>query len=600
MMRTHRCGDLRLEHVGERVEMCGWVHTRRDHGGVTFADLRDTSGLLQVVFNPGVSKEAHAGAQELRSEYCIKVVGEVKARREGTANPRLATGEVELAAEELVVFSAAETPPFQIEGHTEVDEGLRLKYRYLDLRRERMQANLKLRHAIISAIRRFFDAEGFVEIETPMLTRSTPEGARDYLVPSRIHAGGFYALPQSPQLFKQLFMVSGLDRYYQIARCFRDEDLRADRQPEFTQLDLEMSFVEVEDILDVTERMFKQVWREAMGVELPDFVRLTYAESMARFGVDKPDLRFGMELVDLAGVFASTEVKVFRSVLDAGGSIKAIAVPGQGGLGRKDLDAIVDEAKSLGAGGLVWAAVTAEGLKSPIDKFFSDDERAGLRAATGAEEGDLILVVADARSSIVHKVLGALRGRLGDRFGMIPQLDRSDPQAWKFAWIVDFPWFEWNDTEERWDFIHHPFTGVVEDTLQYLESDPGKVVSKSYDITLNGWELASGSIRIHDRELQERVFGALGISKEEAQEKFSFLLNAFRYGAPPHGGIAPGIDRIVALAAGETNIREVIAFPKTQTAFDPLTGAPTPVDAAQLKALYLESKPPPPAAPAGS
>jgi len=593
-MRTHRCGEVSADLEGTVAELCGWVHSRRDHGGVTFIDLRDTTGIVQVVFNPETSESAHATAQELRGEFCVKVTGEVRRRKEGTTNPNLATGEVEVAATDVVILSRAETPPFQVDGHQDVDEMLRLKYRYLDLRRQKMQDNLKLRHSIISAIRRFFDAEGFLEIETPMLTRSTPEGARDYLVPSRLHPGTFYALPQSPQLFKQLFMVSGLDRYYQIVKCFRDEDLRADRQPEFTQLDLEMSFVDVEDVLDVTERMFKYVWREAMGVELDDFVRLPYEEALERFGSDKPDLRFGIELSDLGDALARTEVKVFRSVLDAGGAVKAIVVPGQGTLGRKDVDSIVDEAKALGAGGLVWIAVEDDSFRSPIDKFLSDDDREGIRKVTGAGTGDLVLIVADARLSRVYKVLGGLRTRLADRFGLIPQLDRSDPAAWRFAWIVDFPWFEYNDDEERWDFIHHPFTGVVEDTLDYLETDPGKVISKSYDITLNGWELASGSIRIHDAELQQRVFSALGISRAEAEEKFSFLLNAFKYGAPPHGGIAPGIDRIVALAAGETNIREVIAFPKTQTAFDPLTGAPSEVDETQLKTLHLRSTAPPP------
>ncbi|MGH2730318.1 MAG: aspartate--tRNA ligase, partial [Actinomycetota bacterium] len=550
MMRTHRCGDLRAGHSGERVTLCGWVHSRRDHGGVTFIDLRDAAGLVQVVFGPDVSAEAHDAAQQLRSEFCIRIEGDVRPRPEGTVNPRLATGDVEVAATSLEIFSASETPPFPIDEYQEVDEGLRLKYRYLDLRREHMASNLRLRHAILAAIRRFFDAEGFVEIETPMLTRSTPEGARDYLVPSRVHPGCFYALPQSPQLFKQLFMVAGLDRYYQIVKCFRDEDLRADRQPEFTQLDLEMSFVEVEDVLDVTERMFKQVWKEVLDVELPDFTRLSYADSMERFGTDKPDSRFGMELVDLGDVFAATEVKVFASVLVAGGAVKGIVVPGRGDLGRKDLDALVEEAKALGAGGLVWTAVTADGLKSPLDKFFTDAERAGMLATSGAGEGDLLLIVADARRSHVYKVLGALRTRLAERFELIPKLDRTDPDAWKFAWIVDFPWFEYNEDEARWDFIHHPFTGVVEDTLEYLETDPGKVMSKSYDITLNGWELASGSIRIHDADIQKRVFAALGIGEEEAEEKFSFLLTEFCYGVPPVCGIAAGIDRVVALAAG--------------------------------------------------
>ena len=593
-MRTHRCGEPTAADIGTDAALCGWVHSRRDHGGVTFIDLRDTSGVIQVVFSPDIDPGTHAAAQELRSEYCIRVTGPIRARKEGTVNPQLPTGEVELAATGIEVFSRSETPPFQIDEHQEVDEQLRLKHRYLDLRRAHMQDNLRLRHKIISEIRSFFDAEGFLEIETPMLTRSTPEGARDYLVPSRLHPGTFYALPQSPQLFKQLFMVSGLDRYYQIVRCFRDEDLRADRQPEFTQLDLEMSFVDVEDVLDVTERMFKHVWKEALGVELPDFARLPYEESMNRFGTDKPDLRFGMELIDLSAMFSATEVKVFRGVLDGGGAVKAIVLERKGDSGRKLLDALVDEAKELGAGGLVWIAVSADGLRSPIDKFFTDDERKSLVSTTGASEGDLILIVADQRVSVVHKVLGALRERLARRNDLIPALDRSHPDAWKFAWILDFPWFEYNDIEQRWDFIHHPFTGVIPETLQHFETDPGKVVSKSYDITLNGWELASGSIRIHDRELQQRVFSALGIDPDEAEERFGFLLNAFRYGVPPHGGIAPGIDRVVALAAGEDNIREVIAFPKTQSAFDPLTGAPAGVDDDQLAALYLRSTAPPP------
>jgi aspartyl-tRNA synthetase len=593
-MRSHRCGDLRADLSGSEVTLCGWVHSRRDHGGVTFIDLRDVAGLIQVVFSPETSEAAHATAQELRSEFCVRVIGEVRGRKAGTVNPKLPTGEIEVAASVVEILSRSETPPFQIDEYHEVDESIRLKYRFLDLRRESMQENLRLRHQIISSIRRFFDAEGFYEVETPMLTRATPEGARDYLVPSRVHPGRFYALPQSPQLFKQLLMVSGLDRYYQIARCFRDEDLRADRQPDFTQLDLEMSFVEVDDVLDVTERMFKHVWKEVLGVDVNPFPRLTYAESMERFGTDKPDLRYGMELADLSDVFSATEVKVFRSVLEGNGAIKAIVVPDKGALARKELDGIVDEAKALGAGGLVWVAVTEDGLKSPLDKFFTDDERSGLLKVSGAEAGDLVLMVADFRESVVYKVLGGLRTRLAERFGGIPELARSDPAAWQFAWITDFPWFEYDEDEKRWNPIHHPFTGVVEDTLEYLETDPGKVISKSYDVTLNGWELASGSIRIHERELQERMFRALGISQEEAEEKFSFLLNAFRYGAPPHGGIAPGIDRVVALAAGESNIREVIAFPKTQTAFDPLTGAPSEVDEDQLAVLHLISTAPKP------
>ncbi|MPZ69853.1 MAG: aspartate--tRNA ligase [Actinobacteria bacterium] len=588
MLRSHRAGDLRSEHTGEKVALCGWVHTRRDHGGVIFIDLRDVAGLVQVVLDP----QSLPLAEDLRSEYCIRVEGEVTARKEGTINPKLGTGEIEVAAGSVEILSRSETPPFQLDEYHETDELLRLKHRYLDLRRESMQRNLKLRHELISAIRRFFDAEGFYEIETPMLTRATPEGARDYLVPSRVHPGRFYALPQSPQLFKQLLMVSGFDRYYQIVRCFRDEDLRADRQPDFTQLDLEMSFVEQDDVLEVTERMFKNVWKEVMGVDLADFPRIPFSEAMERFGSDKPDLRYGLELRDLGDVFSDTEARVFRSVLDDGGAIKAITIPGQGELPRKQLDALVDDAKALGAGGLVYVGVTGDGLKSPMDKFFSDAERKGLVESAGASVGDLILIVADNRKSVVYKVLGGLRTRLAERFGHVPEYDPANPDYWKFAWVVDFPWFDWNEDEERWDPIHHPFTGVVEETLEFLETDPAKVISKSYDITLNGWELASGSIRIHDRDMQSGVFRALGISEEEANEKFGFLLDAFKYGAPPHGGIAPGIDRIVALAAGETNIREVIAFPKTQTAFDPLTGAPSTVDEAQLKILNLKSTAP--------
>ena len=597
MLRSHRCGDLRAEHVGSTVTMSGWVHTRRDHGGVIFIDLRDVAGLVQIVFNPELSRSSYETAESLRSEFCIQVTGEVRARPEGTVNDKLPTGDIEVAAGDIEILSRSETPPFQIDEHADVDEMLRLRYRYLDLRRERMQRNLQIRHRIVSAIRRFYDAEGFTEVETPMLTRATPEGARDYLVPARLHPGTFYALPQSPQLFKQLLMVSGLDRYYQIVRCFRDEDLRADRQPDFTQLDVEMSFVEIDDVLDSTERMLKSVWREVLGVELADFVRLPFSESMNRFGTDKPDLRYGMELVDLAGVFASTEVRVFSSVLGDGGLVKALVVKDQGGLARKELDALVDQAKSLGAGGLVWIGVTAEGFKSPLDKFFTDDERAAILRESGAAEGDLVLIVADARHSVVHKVLGNLRGQLAERFGLVPEYNPDDPDYWKFAWVVDFPWFERNEEEKRWEPIHHPFTGVVEETVEYLETDPSKVISKSYDITLNGWELASGSIRIHDAAMQSRVFEALGIGEEEQREKFGFLLDAFKYGPPPHGGIAPGIDRIVALAAGESNIREVIAFPKTQTAFDPLTRAPAPVSDEQLEMLYLKSVAPKPESP---
>ncbi|CAN5545938.1 aspartate--tRNA ligase [soil metagenome] len=591
MMRSHRCGDLRTADEGAAVGLCGWVHARRDHGGVIFIDLRDVAGLVQVVFNFAEAPTLQDAAEALRSEFCVRVEGEVRRRKQGTENEALATGEVEVAASSLEVLSASATPPFQVDEHHDAEEMLRLKYRYLDLRRTRMQSNLHLRHAIISSIRRFYDTHGFTEVETPMLTRATPEGARDYLVPARLHPGSFYALPQSPQLFKQLLMVAGLDRYYQIVRCFRDEDLRADRQPDFTQLDVEMSFVDREDVLAVTEAMFKQVWREVLGAELDDFVRLTFAESMARFGTDKPDLRFSMELTDLSGALEPTEFRVFRAGMEEGGAVKAIVLESQGAMARKQIDALVEEAKALGAGGLVWIAVTDEGLRSPIEKFLSEDERRELPLAAAAKPGDLILIVADARAEVVERVLGTMRNRLARQLGLVPERARDDPAAWRFAWIVDFPWFERDEDAETWNAIHHPFTGITPGTVDYLESAPEKVISKAYDITLNGWELASGSIRIHDRALQERVLAALGISTEEAQARFGFLLDAFAFGPPPHGGIAPGIDRIVALAAGEDNIREVIAFPKTQSATDPLTGAPAPVDAEQLEALHVALKP---------
>src|SRR5918999_4556047 len=424
-MRTHRCGELRAEHAGTEVTLCGWVGRQRDHGGVLFVDLRDREGYVQVVFHPEENPSAHGVAEGLKGESVVRVVGEVRPRPEGTVNPGLPTGEVEVAAKELEVLSAADTPPFPIEDRISADEKLRLRYRYLDIRRPELTGRLQTRHHALRTIRRFFDQRDFVEVETPMLTRSTPEGARDFLVPSRLQPGEFYALPQSPQLFKQILMVAGLDRYYQIVRCFRDEDLRADRQPDFTQLDLEMSFVEMDEVLDVTERLFRSVWREVLGVELADFPRLSFQDSMERFGTDKPDLRFGMELVDLGEVFASTEVRVFRSVLDQGGAVKAVVLPGQGELARKELDALVEEAKSLGAGGLVWAGVTNDVLKSPLDKFFTDEERTGLVKAAQADEDDLILIVADAKVSVVFKVLGALRVRLAERFGLIPKLDRS-------------------------------------------------------------------------------------------------------------------------------------------------------------------------------
>ena len=581
-MRSHACGELAAAHAGLEVVLCGWVARRRDHGGVTFIDLRDREGAVQVVFHPEDALEAHAAAQDLRAEDVVRVTGTVRARPEGMRNPALPTGEVELAAASLEVLSRAETPPFPIEDRAEVSEELRLKYRYLDLRRPEMTQMLRARHRVVSIIREHLESRGFTDIETPILTRSTPEGARDLLVPARLFRGSFYALPQSPQQLKQLLMVAGQDRYYQIARCFRDEASRADRVLEFTQLDLEMSFVNEEDVYELMEPLFARLTEEiAGGVVATPFPRFTYDEVLERFGSDKPDLRYGMELADLGGIFAATGFNAFASALASGGRVKAIAAPGGAVLSRKELDALVDEVKGRGAAGLVWMAVEAGGVRSPVEKFLSADEVAGVRSATGAVEGDLILIVAD-RPDRVAVALDGLRRRMAARLDLVPA------GSWSWLWVTEPPLFEWSDEEERWVAQHHPFTSPLTDDL-----DPRTAKARAYDIVLNGVELASGSIRIHRPDVQRRVFEAVGLSTEEIDEKFGHMITAFGYGVPPHGGIAPGIDRLTMMLLGKDSLRDVMAFPKGQSGVDHLTGAPAPVAPDQLRELGLRIVEPP-------
>jgi aspartyl-tRNA synthetase len=577
MMRSHRCGDLRPEHIGEKVSVCGWVASRRDHGGVVFLDVRDAAGIVQVVVDP----EAADGddPHHLRSEYVIRADGEVRRRPEGTVNPDLATGEVEVAATRLEVLNASEPSPIPLE-RVEADEALRLKYRYLDLRRDRMQRNLRLRATVNAAMRGSMVEQGFVEIETPMLIASTPEGARDFVVPSRLQPGSFYALPQSPQLFKQLLMVGGFDRYFQIARCLRDEDARADRQFEFMQYDMEMSFAGADDVMAVVTEAVQAAVEAVRGERAPEFRRMTWHESMERFGVDKPDTRFGLELVDVSEVFAATEFRTFQ----AGGVIKGIRVPEEGDMGRGRLDALTDRAKQLGAAGLVWIRVQDHGaLDSPVAKFLSEAEQLGVVDALGATGGDLLLLVAD-DWRVASAVLGQLRLELAR-----PPVSEGGLQ---FVWVVDFPLFDEIGDDGTPIPAHHPFTMPHPDDLELLGTATGaellRVRSMSYDLVVNGWELGSGSVRIHSRDVQQQVFSLLGITPNQAKARFGFLLDAFRYGAPPHAGFALGTDRFAAVLAGEENIREVTAFPKTQSGADPLTGAPTPLDPAQLAELGLE------------
>ena len=575
-MRTHACGVLRAEHAGAEVTLCGWVARRRDHGGVTFVDLRDREGIVQLVFHPTDAPEAHAAAQDLKGESVVRVVGAVRPRPEGTVNPNLPTGEIEVVVATIEVLAAADTPPFPVEDRIEASEDLRLRYRYLDLRRPEMTGILRLRHTINHLIREHMDERGFVEIETPYLTRSTPEGARDFLVPSRLWPGTFYALPQSPQQLKQLLMVAGQDRYYQIVRCFRDENPRADRGFEFTQLDVEMSFVTEEDVIAVTEPLMARIVRETQGVEVPTpFPRMTHGDMLARYGTDKPDLRYGMETADLAPVFAGTGFLAFASVLGSGGIVKGLAAPGGAQLSRKELDDLVQVTKERGAAGLVWIAVEEGGVRSPVERHFSSDEVTGLLAATGANPGDLVLIVAD-RADRANVALDGLRRQMAAR------LNLAREGEWAFCWMVEPPLFEWSDDEGKWVSVHHPFTSPASDDLA-----PETATSRGYDLVLNGFELGGGSIRIHRPEVQRKVFEVLGLTPEQTEEQFGHLLRAFRYGVPPHGGIALGLDRIVMLMAGKEAIRDMIAFPKAQSGQDPLTGAPAPATEEQLRELGI-------------
>jgi aspartyl-tRNA synthetase len=587
-MRSHYCGQVDETLIGEDVEVCGWVHRRRDHGGVIFVDLRDREGLLQVVFDPDRA-EIFAEAERIRGEYVLKVKGLVRNRPEGTVNPNMRTGQVEVLAHELEVLNRAETPPFH---HDEqANEELRLKYRYLDLRREDMLNNLRLRHQVTMAMREFLDGDGFVDVETPMLTRATPEGARDYIVPSRTHQGKFFALPQSPQIFKQLLMMSGLDRYYQIVRCFRDEDLRADRQPEFTQLDIEMSFVDEADVTGEMEGMVRHLFKRVLDVELPNpFPRMTYAEAMQRYGSDKPDLRIDLELIEVSDLMESVDFKVFAGpAADPEGRVAALCVPQGNELTRKQIDDYTDYVGRFGAKGLAYIKVNdvdagREGLQSPILKFLPDDAVNGILERTGANTGDLIFFGAD-KATVVNDALGALRVKVGEDRGLVAE-------GWQPLWVVDFPMFERDPTGKRWMALHHPFTAPAVNDAEVLRKDPANALSRAYDMVLNGSEIGGGSIRIHDQDIQAAAFELLGISDEEAEEKFGFLLRALEYGCPPHGGIAFGLDRIVMLMAGAESIRDVIAFPKTQSAHCPLTNAPGEVSAEQLKEAGIRLRAP--------
>ncbi|MBV8283185.1 MAG: aspartate--tRNA ligase [Candidatus Eremiobacteraeota bacterium] len=574
------CGALRAADEGSVVELCGWVNRRRDHGGLIFVDLRDNDGVTQVVFDP--QHPSFQAAEHLRHEDVLRVRGTVRRRPAGTENPKLATGEIEVGVDELEILNRAQVPPFAVNSDDPVDENLRLEYRYLDLRRSRMQRNLRLRHRIVKAMRDYFDSRDFVEIETPMLMKSTPEGARDYLVPSRLHPGSFYALPQSPQMLKQILMIAGFGRYMQIARCMRDEDLRADRQPEFTQVDVEMSFCTQDDVLEIMESGMRYVWKAVLGVELPPFARLTYDEAIARYGVDKPDLRFGLELSDVGAHFAGTEFGVFASVLGAGGSIVALRCPGGASLSRRDFDALTETAKQFGAKGMVWVAYAADGVKSSASKFLSEAQLAAVRAAANAEEGDAVLLFADARE-LAYGVAGKMRNEVGDRCSL------RDPRAFAFCWVLGFPYLELDEETGKPAPAHHPFTAPAEGQWELMESDPMQMRAQHYDMVLNGYELGSGSIRIHKPEQQRKIFEMLGLSPADVEHRFGFFVRALEYGAPPHGGMALGIDRIAMLACGEENIREVIAFPKNQVGRDLMMEAPSTVPEQLLRDLYLRS-----------
>lgn len=579
--RTHRCGDLTAEHIGQEVCLMGWVQRRRDHGGLIFIDLRDREGIIQLALDPDRDLASLKKAEQVRNEFVVAARGKVSPRPDGTVNAKMKTGEVEVEISELLILNRSETPPFMVDEYTDVAENIRLKYRFLDLRRPALQSNLVMRHLVAKTVRNYLDGQGFLEIETPVLTKSTPEGARDYLVPSRVNNGSFYALPQSPQLFKQLLMVSGFDRYFQIVKCFRDEDLRADRQPEFTQIDCELSYINRDDVIEIMEGMIATIFKEAIGVEVSlPMAHLSYDEALHRFGVDNPDLRFDMELITITELVAGSQFKVFADVAANGGLVKALNAKGCATFSRKDLDGLTDFVKIYGAKGLAWVKVTEDGWQSPIAKFFTADELTALNAKLGAEVGDLLLFMAD-KPSIANEALGRLRGHLGQRLG----LARKDD--YKFVWITDFPLFEYDEEAKRHVAVHHPFTAPLEEDVALLDSEPGKVRAQAYDLVLNGSEVGGGSIRIHDQAVQTRMFELLGIDEAEAREKFGFLLDALSFGAPPHGGIAFGLDRLMMILTGSDSIRDVIAFPKTQKATCLLSDAPNEVGEKQLQELGI-------------